>query len=159
MHGTRRVLQLNRELDCWPILTDNYLMNVTEHNLIPAERLAAGASPIQIVNRGRGPQLSTCRITVQDLVPYLQQNCSPEEIMAIMPVLTIEEILVVQEYVRQNYDAVMEQDRRIRERNAQRTTPPEIEEIRKKGHAKALALMDQFANKDVPEKQGDHAPR
>ncbi|HEV8059887.1 MAG TPA: DUF433 domain-containing protein [Gemmataceae bacterium] len=107
----------------------------------------ADAPPVRIVDRGRGPQLSTCRITVQDLVPYLQQNCTHEEIMAIMPVLTSEEIKAIQAYVRDNYEAVMDQDRRILERAAKRTTPPEIEEIRKKGHAKVLALMEQFAKR------------
>ncbi len=65
--------------------------------------------------------------------------------MDIMPVLTKEEIQTIQQYVRDNYDAVMAQDRRIRERNAQRTSPPEIQEIREKGRVKALALMEQFA--------------
>jgi uncharacterized protein (DUF433 family) len=116
-------------------------------------------STIDIVDRGRGPQLSTCRITVQDLVPYLQQNCTCEEIMAIMPVLKREEIQAIQQYVRDNYEAVMEQDRRIRERAANRTTPPEIQEIRKKGHAKAVALMEQFARSKAQRKNGDHSPR
>jgi uncharacterized protein (DUF433 family) len=111
------------------------------------------------VDRGRGPQLSTCRITVQDLVPYLQQNCTYEDIMAIMPVLTREEIQAIEQYVRDNYEAVMDQDRRIRERTANRTTPPEIQEIRKKGHAKALALMEQFAKNKAQEKNGDYSSR
>ncbi len=29
---------------------------------------------IAIIDRGRGPQLSTSRVTVQDLVPYIQQH-------------------------------------------------------------------------------------
>jgi uncharacterized protein (DUF433 family) len=113
----------------------------------------------QIVDRGRGPQLSTCRITVQDLVPYLQQGYSCDEIRAVMPVLTREDVRAVEQYVRDHYDAVMEQDRRIRERNAQRTTPPEIEEIRQRGHAKALDLLKQFAGNNAPEKNGDPSPR
>ncbi len=32
--------------------------------------------PISIIDRGRGPQLSTSGITVQDLVPYLQLGCT-----------------------------------------------------------------------------------
>jgi hypothetical protein len=32
---------------------------------------------IAIVDRGRGLQLSTSRITVQDLVPYFQRGWSP----------------------------------------------------------------------------------
>jgi uncharacterized protein (DUF433 family) len=99
----------------------------------------------EIVDQGRGPQLSTCRITVQDLVPYLQQGYSCEDILAIMPVLTEEDIRTVERYVRDNFEAVMQQDRCIRRRNAERTMSPEIQEIRKRGHAKALALMEQFA--------------
>ena len=80
---------------------------------------------IEIIDRGRGPQLSTSRITVQDVVPMLQSNYTPEEIMELIPVLKHEEIQVIQQYVRDHYDEVMEQDRRIREREANRVTPPE----------------------------------
>jgi uncharacterized protein (DUF433 family) len=114
-------------------------------------------NPIQIVDQGRGPQLSTCRITIQDLFPYLQQNCTWEEINLIMPVLTREDFEAVQRYMRENHDAVLAQDRRIRARNAQRTTPAEIQEIRKKGHAKALALMVQFKKNEAQDKNGDHS--
>ena len=110
---------------------------------------------IEIIDRGRGPQLSTSRITVQDVVPMLQRNCTPEEIMEVMPVLTLEEIQLVQQYVRDNHDAVMEQDRRIRERNAKRVIPPKILEIRKQGRAKLLVLMEQFAKNKAQEKNGD----
>ena len=47
-----------------------------------------------------------------------------------MPVLTIEEVQVVEQYVRENYEEVMEQDRRIRERAAARRPSPEAEEAR-----------------------------
>ena len=113
---------------------------------------------IEIVDRGRGPQLSTSRITVQDVVPMLQRNCTPEEIMEIIPVLTAEEIQVIQQYVRDHYDEIMEQDRRIRERTANRVTPPEIEAIRQKGRAKLLAMMEQFAKNKAQEKNGDDSP-
>jgi hypothetical protein len=77
----------------------------------------------------------------------LQRNCAPAEIMEMIPVLTLEEIQVIQQYVRDNHDAVMEQDRRIREREANRVTPPEILKIREEGRARRLALMEQFAKK------------
>jgi uncharacterized protein (DUF433 family) len=112
---------------------------------------------IEIVDRGRGPQLSTSRITVQDVVPYLQQNCTYSEIMEIMPVLTVEEIQVIQHYVRDHYEEVMEQDRRIRERNASRVTPPEILKILDEGRALRLALIEQFARKKAKEKNGEAA--
>src|SRR5450631_1304862 len=97
---------------------------------------------IEIIDHGRGPQLSTSRITVQDIVPMLQRNCTPEEIMEMIPVLTREEIQVIQQYVRDHQDEVMEQDRRIREREANRVTPPEHVEARKRGREKMFALMD-----------------
>jgi uncharacterized protein (DUF433 family) len=113
---------------------------------------------IQIVDHGRGPQLSTSRITVQDIVPMLQRNCTPEEIMELIPVLKFEELQVIQQYVRDHYDAVMEQDRRIRERTANRVTPPEILKIAAEGHAKALALMEKWAKEKSQERNGDHSP-
>ncbi len=81
-----------------------------------------------IVDRGRGPQLSTSRITVQDLLPYLQQGYSHEQIRTIMPVLTVEDIVVVEQYIRDHLDEVMEQDRRIRERAAARRKPQKQQE-------------------------------
>ena len=53
---------------------------------------------IDLVDRGRGLQLSTSRITVQDLVPYFQDNCSDAEIIRWIPTLTAEEIAVVRQY-------------------------------------------------------------
>lgn len=73
-------------------------------------------NPIEIVDRGRGLQLSTSRITVQDLVPYFQDNCSDEEIMRWIPILTPEEIAVVRRYYADNREVLDEQDRRIRAR-------------------------------------------
>ncbi len=113
---------------------------------------------IQIIDRGRGPQLSTSRITVQDLVPYFQRQCSYDEIIQSMPVLTVDEIQVVERYIHEHHDAVMEQDRRIRERNAGRKNPPEVEEILRRGGAKMAALREEFKKKKQPQKwSGDGA--
>ena len=113
---------------------------------------------IEIVDHGRGPQLSTSRITVQDVVPMLQRNCTPAEIIEVIPALSVEEIKVIQQYVRDHYDEVMEQDRRIRERAANRVVPPEIVEIRRKGRAKMLALLERSAQHKAQEKNGDRPP-
>jgi uncharacterized protein (DUF433 family) len=72
--------------------------------------------PITIVDCGRGLQLSTSRITVQDLVPYFQDNCADEEIMRWIPDLTPAEIAVVRRYYAEHKAALDEQDRRILER-------------------------------------------
>ena len=99
---------------------------------------------IEIIDRGRGPQLSTSRITVQDLVPYFQEKCSHEEIMRWLPVLSEEEIQVVEEYVRDHYQEVMEQDRRIRERNARSKNSPQVEKILEDGKTKLTALRERL---------------
>ena len=111
---------------------------------------------ISIVDQGRGPQLSTSRITVQDLVPYLQQQYTSEQIVELMPSLNIEEIEAVRLYVRDHYEEVMAQDRLIRQRAAHRKTTPEIEEVLRRGGEKMAALRQQFAKKKEREPQGDH---
>jgi uncharacterized protein (DUF433 family) len=114
-------------------------------------------SDIQIVDRGRGPQLSTSRITVQDLVPYLQQHWTHEQIREIMPVLTVEEIEAVERYVRDHYEAVMEQDRRIRERAAARRKPPEIEAAERTERLQRLNQARELIRQRKQERNGDHA--
>ena len=96
------------------------------------------STSIEIVDRGRGPQLSTSRITVQDLVPYLRQKLSYDEIIEIMPVLTVQEIQAVERYIERNYEAVMDQDRRIDERAAARRQPPEVEAAERRARQERL---------------------
>jgi uncharacterized protein (DUF433 family) len=69
---------------------------------------------IEIVDRGRGPQLSTNRVTVQDLVPYFQDGCSGEEILHWFPALTADEIAVVARYYREHQADLDAEDTRIR---------------------------------------------
>src|SRR5438270_7821999 len=80
----------------------------------------AMSKQIEIVDRGRGLQLSTSRITVQDLVPYFQQGTSYDEIIRWIPILTHEEIAVVDRYYLAHKQELDEQDRRIRERTEER---------------------------------------
>jgi uncharacterized protein (DUF433 family) len=116
------------------------------------------SQPITIIDRGRGPQLSTSRITVQDLVPYFQDNCSADEIIRWIPVLTPEEVAVAERYYRENQAVLDEQDRRIRERTAQRRNPPEVEAILRRGAEKMAALREEFRKrKPVAERNGDNA--
>src|SRR3954454_22966168 len=86
-------------------------------------------SRIELVNLGRGLQLSTSRVTVQDLVPYFQEGCSPDEIMRWIPTLSPEEIAVVERYYREHQKELDEEDRLIRERNEQRRNPEWVEKI------------------------------
>lgn len=83
----------------------------------------------QIIDRGRGPQLSTSRITVQDVLPYLISGDSPEKIRQAMPNLTLQEIAVIEDYIAANRDEVMAEDRKICERNALLRNAPEVEAL------------------------------
>ena len=111
----------------------------------------------EIVDRGRGPQLSTSRISVQDLVPYIQRKYTHKQILEIMPVLTVEEIMAVEIYIRDNYEAVMEQDRRIRERAEARRKPPDAEAAERKERLERLELSKQLIKQNKRERKGDLA--
>jgi uncharacterized protein (DUF433 family) len=74
------------------------------------------AKEITIVDRGRGHQLSTCRITVLDLVRYFQKGSSPEEIIRWLPTLSHEEIAVAERFYHEHKAEFDEKDRRARER-------------------------------------------
>ncbi len=69
---------------------------------------------IEIVDRGRGPQLSTSRITVQDLLPYYREGMSNEEIRRWLPSLIEEEINVLRDYIRGHYQEAIEAERNIK---------------------------------------------
>jgi uncharacterized protein (DUF433 family) len=101
-------------------------------------------SPITIVDHGRGPQLSTSRVTVQDLVPYFQEGCSYEEIIRWIPTLTTEEIAVVDRYYRQHQAALDEEDRLIRERSTLNKNPPWVEKLLEEARIDRLAITERL---------------
>jgi uncharacterized protein (DUF433 family) len=71
---------------------------------------------VEIVDRGRGPQLSTSRITVLDLVRYFQKGCAYDEIIRWIPTLSRDEIAVVERYYLDHKDDCDERDRQARVR-------------------------------------------
>jgi hypothetical protein len=93
---------------------------------------------------------------VQDLVPYFQRNASYQEIISLIPILTPEEIMVVERYYREHREALDEEDREIRARTAQRKNPPEIEEILRRGAQKMAELREEFQKKQQQEPHAEH---
>src|SRR5437667_2834033 len=73
---------------------------------------AMRAEVIEIVDYGRGPQLSTTRITVLDIFYYLHRGYDFDTIQHIMPTLSRAEFDVVLQYVRLHQDELAEEDRR-----------------------------------------------
>jgi uncharacterized protein (DUF433 family) len=103
---------------------------------------------IALVDRGRGLQLSTSRITVHDLVPYFQAGCSYDEIIRWIPSLTHEEIAVVERYYRQHQYELDEYERRVQAYRAekirlQRLRFPEGEGCRDERLARLRQLLQQ----------------
>lgn len=100
---------------------------------------------ISIVDRGRGPQLSTSRITIQDLFPYFEMGYTPERIIReAMPSLSVAEIEVAGRYIAEHREDVVEIDRQIRERNATRKNPPEVEKALEAGQRKVLERLEYY---------------
>src|SRR5271157_2227617 len=103
---------------------------------------------ITLVDRGRGLQLTTNRITVHDLVPYFQDGCSHDEIIRWLPSLTHEEIKIVERYYRQHKDELDEHESRVRAYRAeqirlQRLRFPEREGSRHERLAQLRQLLQQ----------------
>ena len=69
---------------------------------------------LQIVNQGRGPQLSTCRITVQDLLPFYREGASNDEIRRWIPSLSDEEIALLRDYIRDHLEEVLQAEKDIK---------------------------------------------
>lgn len=69
---------------------------------------------IEIVDLGRGPQLPTKRITVQDLLPYCREGASNDEIRRWIPSLTDEEIAALRDYVSEHYEEIAQAEKDIK---------------------------------------------
>jgi len=67
---------------------------------------------IRIIDHGRGPQLSTTRITVLDIFYYLHRGYHFDSIREVMPSLSRQEFDVVLEYVKAHREELIEKDRR-----------------------------------------------
>jgi uncharacterized protein (DUF433 family) len=105
--------------------------------------------PIAIIDRGRGPQLAGTRITVYDIIPYLEAGRSPNYIAAVLNLSTAE-VLTLMQYIKEHKTDVMAVHRQIEERIAQ-GNPPEIEAKRRISHAKLFALRAELERKHSQE--------
>ena len=73
---------------------------------------------LQIVDLGRGPQLSATRITVLDVFYYLHRGYGFDEISSAMPSLSREEFDLVVEYVAEHHAELIDLDRRAEQFHA-----------------------------------------
>jgi uncharacterized protein (DUF433 family) len=104
-------------------------------------------------------RIAGTRITVWDVLHYLENGRSPEYIAGVLPV-TVEQVKATMRYIEENKEYVMAVHRQIEERIA-RGNPPEIEAKLVESRAKRLALMEQFrkAKRQEGNGEGDHHGR
>jgi len=102
--------------------------------------------PVEIIDRGRGPELSTVRITVYDIIPYLEGGDGPNMIAVTLNIST-RQVLALMEYIENHKEEVMEVHREIEERFA-RGNPPEVKAKLRKSHAKLMALRKQLKKQE-----------
>jgi len=92
----------------------------------------------RIINRGRGPEIEGSRITVFDVLDYLQEGWPAAEIARLFH-LNISQVDAAIRYIDVNKKEVMEDYERILERCA-RGNPPELQARLDAGHEQFLAV-------------------
>jgi uncharacterized protein (DUF433 family) len=95
----------------------------------------------KIIDRGRGPEIAGSRITVFDVLDYVQEGWDPMEIALFFRLSTRQVDLAVR-YIEEHLGEVMEEYRRILERCA-RGNPPELQTKLDAGHEKFLAMVQE----------------
>jgi uncharacterized protein (DUF433 family) len=101
---------------------------------------------VAIVN-GR---IAGSRITIYNVVHYLEGGWTPQEILEVLP-LSPEELQAAIQYIEDHKAEVMEVHRQIEERNA-RGNPPEIRAKLEESHARLMAWLEErrrSKNKEV----------
>jgi uncharacterized protein (DUF433 family) len=99
---------------------------------------------VSIVDRGQGPQLSTSRVTVQDLVPFFQEGCSDQEIRRWIPSLTLQEISVAEAYYREHKMELDKESARIREQSAQNDNPAWVKKLLADASNERRAILERL---------------
>src|SRR5262249_17638405 len=100
---------------------------------------------IKVIDSGRGPGIPGTRVTVYDVIPYLEGGDTPPFIADVLS-LSTEEVLALIQYIEDHKEEVMAVHRKIEERIA-RANPPEVEAGREERHAKLLAKMEELRKK------------
>jgi uncharacterized protein (DUF433 family) len=113
---------------------------------------------IAIIDRGRGPELAGTRITVFDIIPYLQAGHTPTYIAAVLG-LSTDEVRALMQYLEEHREEVMAENRKIEERIA-RGNPPEVRARLEGSIAKLHALRDELRRKkELEGRNGEGNPQ
>jgi hypothetical protein len=84
-------------------------------------------------DRGRGPELRSCRITVYDLIPYLESpTYSDELVFQAWPLVSRAELDALKRYIAENREEVMAVHWKIEERIRRGWTAQDTPEFRER---------------------------
>ena len=120
---------------------------------------------VQIVDRGRGPQLSNRRITVLDVFYYLHRGHGFDVIHDVMPSLNREEFDLIVTYVKEHREELVEKDRKAEEfirkgMEAQRARGGIFAERDENlTTEQCVAQLREKMNRRIAEKNGERNPR
>jgi hypothetical protein len=112
--------------------------------------------PIEIHDRGRGPELKGTRITVYDVVPYRLAGRDAYYIAWALNI-TPREVEALFRYMDEHHDDVMAVHNKIEERIA-RGNPPEVEERLKASREKLQARLAEIRKRMAGGTNGDGHP-
>lgn len=109
-----------------------------------------------IIDRGRGPEIHGTRITVYDLLDYIDIDWSDEQI-AVLFRLDIEQVRVGRQYI-QDHEAEIRADYQVMLDRDARGNPPEIQALLDAAHLKTLAKLEELRARKRAEAEGaEHA--
>jgi hypothetical protein len=113
--------------------------------------------PVEIHDRGRGPELKGTRLTVYDIIPYRLGGYTPEQLVEVFTgyraLLGPAHYEALYRYMDEHHDEVMAVHQKIEERIA-RGNPPEVQEKLRESSARFQARLAEI-RRSMAGKNGD----
>lgn len=103
----------------------------------------------EIIDRGRGPEIAGTRITVYDVLDYLDAGWHEAPIASLFRISS-RQVLAAIKYIEEHESEVRGEYQEMLERDA-RGNPPEIEAKLKESHEKLLARLEELRQARVQE--------
>jgi uncharacterized protein (DUF433 family) len=117
------------------------------------------SEPVTIVDRGRGPQLSNRRITVQHLLPMFKEGASDAEIFRWYPQINQMELDLLRQYYLDHTEELLVTERKIEEYNVElrkRYPRPPLPTDGMTRDEKRAWMLQQLAQREKAERNGVH---
>lgn len=109
----------------------------------------------QIINRGRGPEIAGTRITVYDVLDYLQAGWRYDQIADLFR-LPPDDIQAAIQYIEDHKEAVMTTYQQILARHRNVQYPPEVEEKLARNRQKVQAKLAEIRARQQVESGNAH---